>query len=250
MPAESTSLHLNLPRVAPARFARNFISQAVCELRFPVLFELDKDKPPTSFVNQLRKSFPVHEPRQEVKINMDGRHTHSIAHYFRGRNGWLITLRPSSLVIETSNYESFERFSEQLELLIHAAKPIIDSDFFTRVGLRYTNLLPFGDDSIDEWVNADVVRPLASGLFGRPLEYSGRIGGSTPDGGFLFQHGLGESPQDKSKVYVLDFDLFREDVLVQEAMPLLQKLHEYEFSMFSWAIGPKARNFLGASAKR
>jgi uncharacterized protein (TIGR04255 family) len=248
MTAKTELLHLNLPKVSPANYARNFISQVVCELRFPVLFDLDRDKPPASFVGQLRKSYPVYEPHQEVKMGMDGRNTHSAVHIFRGRNAWSITLRPSSLVLETSKYESFEKFSEQVEMLIRIATPIIDSDFFTRVGLRYTNVLPSGSDPIEGWVNPDLVRPLASGLFGRPRECSGRVGGSTPDGGFLFAYGLGESPQG-SPVYVLDFDLYKEDVQVDETMSLLQRLHEYEYSMFAWAIGDKAREHLGPSRK-
>lgn len=249
MPTDNEQQHLNLPRVAPANFARNFISQVVCELRFPVLFDLDKDRAPASFVGALRKSYPVYEAYKEVKMGMDGRNTHSAVHIFRGRHGWAISLRPSSVVLETSKYESFEKFAEQLEMLIGISQPVIDSDFFTRVGLRYTNTLPYEPGAIDGWVNPDLVRPLASGFFGRPIECSGRIGGTTPDGGYVFAYGIGESTQGKGTAYVLDFDLYTEDVPVNETMPLVQRLHEYEFSMFSWAIGDKAREHLGPSRK-
>jgi len=249
MPAEIKPLHLNLPEIPPAHFDRNFITQVICEMRFPILFDLDKDKPPASFVSQLRKSYPVYELHQEVKVGLAGGNSHSAVHIFRGRNGWSITLRPSSLVLETLRYESFEKFSEQLDSLIRIAAPVIDSDFFTRVGLRYTNAIPFQAGEIDGWINPHLVKPLASGLFGQPQEFSGRIGGTTADGGFLFSHGIGESSPSKGLAYILDFDLFKEDVLVDEAMRLVRKLHEYEFSMFSWAIGEKARAHLGPSRK-
>jgi len=252
MQAASVPLHLNIPQVPAAHFQRNFITQAVLELRFPVLFEIDEPKPPAAFANALRKTYPVYSPRQELNISAvgDARNASSVIHVFHGRNSWVISLRASSVVLETTRYESFEKFMEQAELMIKVVKPIIDSDFFTRVGLRYTNALPFFGSPIDEWVNPDLVKPLASGLLGQPHEFSGRINGTTPDGGgFLFQHGLGDLPQGKGRVYVLDFDLFKEDVPVDEAVPLLHKLHAHEYSMFSWAIGDKARAHLGPSKK-
>ena len=46
---------LNVPASGPAHYERNFIRQAVCELRFPTLYELEAPKPPASFALALRK---------------------------------------------------------------------------------------------------------------------------------------------------------------------------------------------------
>ena len=36
---------LNLPRVSRARYARNFIKDTVCELKFPIVLDLESKAP-------------------------------------------------------------------------------------------------------------------------------------------------------------------------------------------------------------
>ncbi|MGA0525557.1 TIGR04255 family protein, partial [Escherichia coli] len=64
------------------------------------------------------------------------------------------------ITLETARYGSFDEFEEQLQLVIAAAAATIDSDFFTRVGLRYVNVLPCQASSIDGWLNDQLAQPL------------------------------------------------------------------------------------------
>lgn len=239
---------LNVAAAESAHFTKNFIRLAVCELRFPTLFELvESDRPPLAFSKALRKDYPTHDLLKDVNVNPGGL-AQATAHAFRSRKArWTVTLRAAALTLETSQYDAFEEFEARLGVILEAARATIDSDFFTRVGLRYINALPFNVGEIKEWVNPGLVGPLGDGTFGDVEEHSQVVRGGTSVGGYSFRHGLANNPLGGAREYVLDFDFYREDVPVSETISTVQKLHELEFSMFTWSLGPKAKAHLGPS---
>ncbi len=241
---------LSVPDAGRAHYGRNFIRLAVCELRFPTLFELEEERPPLAFAKAVRKEYPTHDLLANVNVNAGGL-AHANAHSFRSKKGrWSVTLRAAALSLETSVYDSFDEFAERLGFVLKAAESTIDSEFFTRVGLRYINMVPCELETANEWVNPALVAPLAAGNYGAVNECWQRVQGLTLVGGYTFQHGVqvqaGGSPRD----YLLDFDFFREDVPVVEALAVVKKLHELEFSMFLWSLGPKAKEYLGPSTTK
>lgn len=239
---------LNVPGVGSAHFAKNFIRLAVCELRFPTLFELtETDRPPLPFAKALRKDYPTHELMKDLNVNPGGL-AQATAHGFRSKNGrWTVTLRAAALSLETSNYDAFGELEDRLKVLVEAAKNTIDSDFFTRVGIRYINAVPFNVAEIKDWVNPVLVTPLGDGTFGDADEHSQSVRGTTTVGGYNFRHGLSNPASDGSREYFLDFDFYREDVAVSDTIDTVRKLHELEFSMFVWSLGEKAKQELGPS---
>lgn len=238
---------LNVPSVDPAHYSRNFIRNAVCELRFPTIFEIEDQRPPSSFWRAVRKDFPMHSVMSGVHVGPASL-AKANAHQFSSKKSrWVLVLKSSAITLETARYDSFDEFEAQLRIVIEAAKETIDSDFFTRIGLRYINTLPCGPREIDGWVNPSLVGPLVEGVYGDVEVYSQQIRGTTGAGGYLFQHGLGveAGPNSGKNGYVLDYDFYQEEVAVSDALATVRRLHELEFSLFSWSLGDRARDFLG-----
>ena len=261
---------LSVPQADKALFAKNFIRQAVCELRFPTLYELEGAKPPPSFAHALRKEYPHQEVVNSISLSNSGPDSAN-NHLFRSKTkSWTVTLRAAAVVLETNNYSSFQIFKDRLEFVVQAASKVIDSDFFTRVGLRYINSVPYERKEIGEWVNPSLVAPLMEGVYGDPLEYAGRVIGTTENGGYILQHGIqtttsrqrgigplgvgqGQNIHPSATIqneYALDFDLYSEDVELADVMDTVQRLHDLEYSLFNWAIGPAAKKHLGPSTLR
>ncbi|MEJ8827103.1 TIGR04255 family protein [Variovorax humicola] len=259
---------LAVPQAEKALFARNFIRQAVCELRFPTLFDLEGAKPPPSFAQALRKEYPHLNVVNSINLAPGQLSSTANSHTFRSKDHkWTITLRSAAVVLETSHYSSFSEFRDRLEFLLKAAEKVIDSDFFTRIGLRYINTVPYTREAIGKWINPALVGPLMEGIYGDPIEYAGRVIGLTEVGGFLFQHGVanqlnrqqsigdlgigqGQIPNYEAPIqleYSLDFDLYAEDVQLVDAIKTVNRLHDLEYSFFYWALGPEAKNDLGPS---
>ncbi|HKT26820.1 TIGR04255 family protein [Dyella sp.] len=239
---------LNVPKVAPAHYDRNFIRNAVCELRFPTIFEIEDQRPPSGFWRTLRKDFPIHSVLNGVQVGPASMAKANAHQFTSKRSRWTVVLKPSSITLETAQYDSFDEFEAQLRTVIAAAKHTIDSDFFTRIGLRYINTLPCRPRDVAGWVNPVLVGPLVDGVFGDVDVHFQQIRGTTDCGGYLFQHGLGvdAGPGIGKEGYVLDFDFYREEVGVEDALATVRRLHELEFSMFSWALGDRAREYLAA----
>ena len=158
-----------------------------------------------------------------------------------------MTLRAAAVSLETSSYDSFAEFEKRLGFVLKAAEGTIDSDFFTRVGLRYINAMPCAPSEVKQWVNPALVSPLGEGTFGDVEEYGQRVRGPTTVGGYYFQHGLGIDPQAGRPAYILDFDFYREDVTIPETLSIVRQLHDQEYAMFAWSLGDKAKQHLGPS---
>lgn len=234
------------------QYKRSFVTQTICELKFPTLLELGGSHPPSKFVNALRKSYPTLDAGREVKINIGQGTTESMqAHIFRGlKPGWVATLKHSSVAIEGNRYDGFPALKARVKQLIDAALPIIDSDVWTRVGLRFVNVVGNGeDDPAEGWINPNLVSPLIGEQFEKISAFGGALQLGTDESGLLVRHQLqltsnAQGAEITSVNYVLDIDSFRAGVPVAETLDVLEELHVESFDAFDWALAEKARDFL------
>ncbi len=240
---------LNVPAAEPVQYERNLIRQAVCELRFPILLELETEQP-VALQRALRKDYPHYEAKLDLEIK-PGAATSQRRHVFWSKKRtWAVALKPFAITVEAVVYSNFEELLSRLEKVLQAARPIIDSDFFTRVGLRYVNVIPAAQGEIDGWVNADLIRPLANGVYGTANLYWQEIRGRTNHGGYLFRHGYAPTEGASPKEYALDFDMYRESVEADQVSKVLSDLHADQFRFFSWSIGDKAKQYMGKASKK
>ena len=236
------------------RYKRNFLRQAVCELRFPTLLELGDSRPPASLVSALRKEYPHLELANEVTLGIGvANHDSSNTHIFRSaKMTWSVSIKQSALTIETTAYTEYENLKERVLRAVDAASKVIDSDFFTRIGLRYVNVIDTGgDDPADGWINPVLVAPLRAGCFSGVQEYAGKLQLAAIDGGCLLQHGIRIKPQQRPgetifPEYLLDIDTYRNEVALSDTAKALDLMHAQAFDFFDWAIGEKAREYLSA----
>lgn len=247
MAAPSTIL--TLPAVQEMVFERNFIKTAVCELRFPTLLEFET-KPPVQLQKELRKDYPLYEPQESVSVG-PGSIGHETRYLFKSRKReWTVSFRASAIALETRDYTSFEEFLTRLETLLAKSQPLLDCDFFTRVGLRYVNAIPVEDGELSGWLRDDLVAPLIQGVYGSVERFLQEVRGFTEVGRYTFKHGIVQASQDKPDLYTLDFDFYEENIPYDSVRSLVSQFNQQNFRFFRWAIGPKALDRLGkATAK-
>lgn len=237
------------------RFKRNFLKQAVCELRFPTLMELGEQRPPSSFVKALRKDYPHLELNNEVTLGLGtGNAGSSNIHIFRSAKlNWSVSLKQNALSIETTAYSGFDNLRERVLQVVDAAEKIIDSDFFTRIGLRYINVVKSGDEDVAKWINPFLIAPITSESFGGINEFGGRMQLLAEDGGCLLQHGIQFSnsmPDTPPKPdYLIDIDTYRSEVSLSNTAASIDIMHRQAFDIFDWALTDTARIFLSEDIK-
>lgn len=231
---------LNVPHVDPRPHPKNFIRQAVCELRFPTLLELES-RPPTELQTKLRKDYPFYERVHALQVGPGSAET-ADRYVLRSRDRhWNIGVTPSSVSLDTEHYHDFDAFATRLRRLIEASQELIDTDFFTRVGLRYVNSIPSGArrDDLGEWINRELVAALLEGALGKVSQYWSEIQGSCAGGRYSMRHGFRPSDKGGPAEYVLDFDFYAESVPVDDVRDLIKSFNLQCVDLFHWSVGPK-----------
>lgn len=236
------------------KYKRNFLRQAVCELRFPTLMELGDPRPPTSLVKALRKEYPHLELANEVSLGIGGNSSNNThTHIFRSAKlTWTVSLKQSALSVETTAYTDYAHMRERILRVVEAASDVIDSDFFTRIGLRYINIIDSDTNPVLGWVNPELVGPLLSGNFKGIHEYAGKLQLMADDGGCLLQHSIvmkqKQATGEAIPEYLLDIGAFRNEIQLSDTGKALDAMHAQVFDVFDWAIGPKAHEYLSAES--
>lgn len=242
--SDPTPLTLNLPDIDLVEYEKNFIAQAVCELRFPALLEFETATP-VQLQKQLRKNFPLYERQEGVSIGLDIAKREN-KHVFRSRKGDLIvSFKSSAISLETTRYKNFQEFKSQLELLLDRSKELLDTDFFTRVGLRYINEIPIGDGNIGNWIRPELVAPLMEGTYGKVSRCFQEVRGLTKTGQYSFRHGFPALEKVERMLYTIDFDFFDENVPFDFVLSKVTDFNRESFRFFSWAIQFKTRELMG-----
>jgi uncharacterized protein (TIGR04255 family) len=238
--AEPASV-LTLPEVERIRFEKNFIKTAVCELRFPALLEFET-KPPVQLQRELREDFPNYQ-RQLVPIpNTQESETR---HILRSKKGdWLVSFKSASIALETTKYTHFEDFFEQLAMVVKKSTPLLDTDFFTRVGLRYINEIRIEDGTPEGWIRDELISATKN-VYGPLDRFVQEVRGLTPFGKYTFRHGIAGPEEDKRNLYTIDFDFYEENVELDRVMSLVSEFNHQSLKFFLWVIGPKVKERLG-----
>ena len=240
--------YLNPPKVTSVRYAHNFIKTAVCELRFPVQLDLES-KPPSNFYKKIRKNYP-HFETQIVSTGHpedNGEHRYLISSKQRD---WTINLRAMSFAVETSKYKDFEDFFGKFNGLLSKASDLIDSDFFTRVGLRYINVINIPDTKPDGWIRPELIGALSSGVLGDVKTKVSVVQGALENGGEYVLRQKMQPDSSGGLEYYLDYDYFKNDVEFKELEGLIRYFHDLNFSFFYWCLGEKAIKYLGEGVKK
>ena len=234
-------------------FERSFIRSAVCELRFPILLEMESSPPPSQLGKRLRREYPLYERKDSVSLKPGSApvETENIHCFMTKTREWTVAFKAYALSLETKNYEGFTKFLERLMYVVEGSRTLIDADFFTRVGLRYVNALPARRD-LSGWVRKSLVESLADGTYGDVELFQQQVRGIARRGKYTFRHGIGEfkGPPEDGHEYTLDFDFYAENVPFDSLQELLNDLHSECFAFFCWAIGEEARTVLGRSTPK
>ena len=241
---------LAVPKLAPVLFEQNFVKKAVCELRYPVLLQLDASSVSAGY-KVLRKEYPNFERGNRVSIgpgamSVEGEPVFS----FKSRDKhWQLSIKSAAMSIDTDSYGQFEELAGRVRKAVDAFKDVLQTDFFTRVGLRYVNGVLVRDEQIAEDINPALLAPLADGSYGTVNKYVQEVRGDVEEGSYTFRHGFADRATDGVPEYFLDFDFHAEDVEFAEVLPRLRAFSGHAFSFFMWALGPRAKASLKPSVK-
>ena len=169
---------------APRVFYRkNPLEQVICQLRFPPVLRIDTELP-AKFQEHLRGDFPnfaeTPDARIEITRGVGDQIPPEIArqilqsittknYAFSTSDGsYVVNLARSFLSLTTTSYERWEVFKDRLALPLQALHENYSPPYFSRVGLRYVNVIVRSKVGLPGVAWRDLLSSSLIGLLGSP----------------------------------------------------------------------------------
>ena len=253
---------MQFPETERVIYTVNPLDQVICQLRFPPILRIEAETP-AGFQDRIRKEFPQFQEKAEFaailppelvqilsqEIIQSLKPSHKVYHFASSDGSLVVSLASSFVSLTSSNYERWESFIENLQLVLDALKEEYSPAYFTRIGLRYRNLiqkqeLGLQDAEWPELLNENLIRELATPSLAEAIEDVAhrilmRVG--TGQTKVHIQHGLAFNPDTKQFLgYGIDCDFFIEgETNVDSAIDQLDEFNHYNRRLFRWCISDR-----------
>lgn len=156
------------------RYENSPLVEVVFQLRFPTILSINSTQP-VDFQERIRERYPYFEDQLEefgdVVVNpqlkaASMRKTGESKNYafISADNMTKINLTPSFIAISSMAYTQWEDFQKHIQFIIPIFKEIYHPAFYTRVGLRYIDVITRSKLDLEERNWTDLIQPHVLGM--------------------------------------------------------------------------------------
>lgn len=235
-------------------YKKSTLVEVLCQLRFPPILLIEKEIPAT-FQERIRSDYPYVEekvisPMPEIqRILSGGVLLDKKAYDFKSVDGnWTAALTKDFIALTTKTYTRWEIFKNHLNSPLKALEDVYKPNFYTRIGLRYQNViqrsrLGLGHVEWKDLLNPQIVGELASPPIAAETVGLGRdvlINLADVAGQARIRHGFATLPDDDEICYFIDTDIFTEQQTeIEHAIDVLTQFNGYGSRIFQWYISER-----------
>jgi uncharacterized protein (TIGR04255 family) len=245
-------------------FQHNPLDLVVTQLQFPPVLKIATEEP-ADFQAHIRSEYPLYSredtvilpPELQAAFAKLGRPPQSVRHTFRNaEQTHSIFLTRDFVAYEDRDYERWEQFRVEVNRAFHALMEVYQPAFFTRIGLRYVNVVRRSAlDLVPDTPWHELIKPEFIGLLGMD-DYRERVKETVtvstlrlddvPGGVVRIHHGLRPSSAENSEeTYFIDADFFTEErANVTDSLGRLDAFHAHSGNLFRWVISDLLYNAL------
>lgn len=171
---------MSFPDVPRVIYQINPLDEVICQLRFPAILKIDAE-PPVAFQELIRADYPFYEAKSPIRLpaglppnlaqmlvadlSLGGLRSHEFTSTDRT---WTLRLSREFLALTCRSYERWENFHEQLRRLADALNTVYHPALFTRLGLRYRDVIRRSRLHLEETPWSELLQPGISGVLGIP----------------------------------------------------------------------------------
>lgn len=246
-----------IPHRKRVRFGKNPLVEVVFQAQFNSLLEIEQELP-VRFHTAVRDQFPVFNLSSFVEIPVgpvQGPASPSaMRHYEMGSvdGRWKIALTSTFLALATTVYDSWDEFRKNAHFALDGFFGSYRPAFFSRVGLRYRDLISRDSLGLKDVPWRDLISPHISGVLGADGLDEGELIGMRgvfalslrDDLHVQVQHGIVEGPTG-GRDYVIDSDYFTEPMVeatTDATIEALDGFRPYPNDLFQWSISDRLRD--------
>ena len=237
----------------------NPLAQVICQLRFSPILKIDAE-PPAAFQEKIRAEYPLLFDRaaeslpgtpdlppqvaELIRASLLRQKRPAAFDFVSADEKWTVSLTREFLSVATTDYIRWEAFKEHLETPLNALLSIY-APVFTRVGLRYLNIIRRSRLGLAERSWSALLKPHVTGILaGRDVDAEIQqtftqsvIRFHNESGAVLFRHGLTEA-EDAEQCYLIDSDFFIEKKRIdhERVGSNLNFFNQQSGRLFRWSI--------------
>lgn len=253
---------MNLPEFERVIYKRNPLVEVVCQLRFPPILKISHQEP-VEFQDMIRFKYPLLEitraqlsPEilqvvQQLGLPLQSDTTYS----FKSEDQrWSLSITKDFIAITTASYERYEQFKERLEEALEIFESIYMPSSYTRIGLRYQDLIIRSKLGIEDkdWSEL-IAKHIASELYESNLSSSihtilKSLVLKTEGGQINLNHGLVSLKETQSNndeiAYLFDADFYTEQKIEGkgDVWNVLNQFNQSAGRLFRWSITDTLHN--------
>jgi uncharacterized protein (TIGR04255 family) len=248
-------------------FKNNPLAEVICQLRFPTILAIAAEAP-AAFQDRIRGAYPLYEQEPAgLQLQLQGLPpevaslvaqvpfpqpaTDPVHKFLSEDRKRFISLKSDFVAFTETSYSRWETFKEGILLAERALTETRAPAFYTRIGLRYRNVISRKKFALEGQPWHELLQPHLTGLLGlRDLAQevtdiravaSVRVD-QVPGARVELRHGLMPDPDDSQQAYLIDVDFHTEERSTgQDAFRILDDFHSAAGDIFRWAIAPPLR---------
>lgn len=156
----------------------NPLDKVICQLRFPPILTIDT-KAPAEFQERIRNDFPGFREKDQIVLpipQMAQGDAHAEAfkqmipsgtknyEFFSEDKIWTVNLTRTFMALSTKKYKRWDDFKQRLEALRNTLIDIYKPPSFSRIGLRYIDIIKRSELNITDVPWSELLRPYVLGL--------------------------------------------------------------------------------------
>lgn len=244
------------PEVERVVYGSAPLVEVICQVRFPADLRIETS-PPADFQQRIRAQFPLLTQHHQAMLSgIPAKLAEALqavlpppgsttTWQFSTEDGVdTLQLTKDNLTLLSRNYQRWERFHGLFVAPLSALQDLYRPPFFTRVGLRYRDIiqrskLGLGETNWSSLLKPHILAEIAQdGFETRTEEALRNVLLKLPDQGakVRLQHGFAEVEGSPEQVYLIDCDFFVERTEAANVDSALQYFHGNAARFFRWCI--------------
>lgn len=247
-------------------FKENPLKEVICQLRFPTILEIGV-KAPAEFQNRIRLTYPIYSREEalqslppeissiveQLRLPLPFQSQAPTYKFATEKQTRLISLNPEFVAVSEREYQQWEHFRSEIETAKSALEEVYNPVFYSRIGLRYQDIIDKEQLGLHEAWDA-LVNPSLIGVLGaenlrdevQEIGSESLVTVAGVGGGFVrMRHGLRKLVPESRQVYFIDSDFYtRERSESIDVLAILDEFRRVSGNLFRWAATKRLQQAL------
>ncbi len=205
-------------------YRANPLVEVICQLRFPPILRIDSENA-ADFQDAIRQEYPLYSEEEEIPefplpeplagVMKMRQGANSVKRFSSSDNLWTVALARNFIALTTKRYERWEGFHSRLRCSVDALEGIYKPAFYTRVGLRYIDVIRRSELKLKEVPWSELLAKNILSELGSNLEHAVKevnhealIGLGDAMSDVRVRHGLKKDATSGEETYHIDADFY------------------------------------------